>query len=163
MCAAISQSGETRDVFKAVCKADAAGLPVFSVVNAVGSLIARTTKLGAPYRPPARPSIRPSVHLSIRPSVRPSSRQAVSVATFLSTVTDLTESCARTTRSHHTRTHRCLSQCREGERSRQYQSIHKPGHRTGANHTMVSTAARRRLSGLYRIRCVLVHVRPSLS
>jgi len=44
--AAISQSGETRDVFKAVTKAEKAGLPVFSVVNAVGSLIARTTKLG---------------------------------------------------------------------------------------------------------------------
>jgi glucosamine 6-phosphate synthetase-like amidotransferase/phosphosugar isomerase protein len=71
MRAAISQSGETRDVFKAVCKADAAGLPVFSVVNAVGSLIARTTKLGAPYGP----------------SVQQAGRQAVS-ATFLSTVTD---------------------------------------------------------------------------
>merc|ERR1711939_665915 len=35
--AAISQSGETRDVFKAVTKAEKAGLPVFSVVNAVGS------------------------------------------------------------------------------------------------------------------------------
>jgi glucosamine--fructose-6-phosphate aminotransferase (isomerizing) len=43
---AISQSGETRDVFKAVIKAEEAGITSFSVVNAVGSLIARTTKLG---------------------------------------------------------------------------------------------------------------------
>eukprot|EP00968_Pinguiococcus_pyrenoidosus_P024564 scaffold4847_cov265-Pinguiococcus_pyrenoidosus.AAC.8 len=43
---AISQSGETRDVFRSVREAEAQGMTVFSVVNAVGSLIARTTRLG---------------------------------------------------------------------------------------------------------------------
>ncbi len=42
----ISQSGETKDVHRAVVKAQEMGLPTFSVVNAVGSLIARTTKIG---------------------------------------------------------------------------------------------------------------------
>ena len=43
---AISQSGETKDVHRAVLLARELGLPVFSVVNAVGSLIARTTGCG---------------------------------------------------------------------------------------------------------------------
>eukprot|EP00624_Nannochloropsis_granulata_P000322 evm.model.NODE_11275_length_10920_cov_26.960257.2 len=43
---AISQSGETKDVHRAVVLADRLGLPTMSVVNTVGSLIARTTKLG---------------------------------------------------------------------------------------------------------------------
>lgn len=43
---AISQSGETKDVHRAVVLADRMGLPTMSVVNTVGSLIARTTKLG---------------------------------------------------------------------------------------------------------------------
>mmetsp|Transcript_32795 Transcript_32795/g.103813 ORF Transcript_32795/g.103813 Transcript_32795/m.103813 type:complete len:339 (-) Transcript_32795:864-1880(-) len=43
---AVSQSGETRDVFRSVREAEGQGLPVFSVVNSVGSLIARTTRLG---------------------------------------------------------------------------------------------------------------------
>lgn len=43
---AVSQSGETKDVHRSVKQAINQGLPVFSVVNAVGSLIARTTKLG---------------------------------------------------------------------------------------------------------------------
>ena len=44
---AISQSGETKDVHRAVVLADRLGLPTLSVVNTVGSLIARTTMLGA--------------------------------------------------------------------------------------------------------------------
>lgn len=43
---AVSQSGETKDVHRAVVQAIKEGIPVLSVVNAVGSLIARTTKLG---------------------------------------------------------------------------------------------------------------------
>lgn len=43
---AVSQSGETKDVHRAVVSAEHMGLPCISVVNAVGSLIARTTKLG---------------------------------------------------------------------------------------------------------------------
>jgi glucosamine--fructose-6-phosphate aminotransferase (isomerizing) len=43
---AVSQSGETKDVHRAVVLADRLGLPTLSVVNTVGSLIARTTKLG---------------------------------------------------------------------------------------------------------------------
>lgn len=43
---AISQSGETKDVHRAVVLASQLGLPTLSVVNTVGSLIARTTKLG---------------------------------------------------------------------------------------------------------------------
>eukprot|EP00618_Florenciella_parvula_P031911 CAMPEP_0119468558 /NCGR_PEP_ID=MMETSP1344-20130328/2258_1 /TAXON_ID=236787 /ORGANISM="Florenciella parvula, Strain CCMP2471" /LENGTH=656 /DNA_ID=CAMNT_0007501039 /DNA_START=11 /DNA_END=1981 /DNA_ORIENTATION=- len=43
---AVSQSGETKDVHRAVVAAESMGLPCISVVNAVGSLIARTTKLG---------------------------------------------------------------------------------------------------------------------
>merc|ERR1719453_3034809 len=43
---AVSQSGETKDVHRAVVAAENQGLPCISVVNAVGSLIARTTKLG---------------------------------------------------------------------------------------------------------------------
>ncbi|HRH31769.1 MAG TPA: glutamine--fructose-6-phosphate transaminase (isomerizing) [bacterium] len=42
----ISQSGETKDVHRAVILAQEMGVPVFSVVNAVGSLIARTTQCG---------------------------------------------------------------------------------------------------------------------
>lgn len=42
----ISQSGETKDVHRAVVMAQELGLPTFSVVNAVGSLIARATKCG---------------------------------------------------------------------------------------------------------------------
>jgi glucosamine--fructose-6-phosphate aminotransferase (isomerizing) len=42
----ISQSGETKDVHRAVILAQDIGIPVFSVVNAVGSLIARTTQCG---------------------------------------------------------------------------------------------------------------------
>jgi glucosamine--fructose-6-phosphate aminotransferase (isomerizing) len=42
----ISQSGETKDVHRAVIQAQELGIPVFSVVNAVGSLIARTTQCG---------------------------------------------------------------------------------------------------------------------
>ena len=42
----ISQSGETKDVHRAVIMAQELGVPVFSVVNAVGSLIARTTQCG---------------------------------------------------------------------------------------------------------------------
>ncbi len=42
----ISQSGETKDVHRAVQHAQNAGIPVFSVINAVGSLIARSTKCG---------------------------------------------------------------------------------------------------------------------
>jgi glucosamine--fructose-6-phosphate aminotransferase (isomerizing) len=43
---AVSQSGETKDVQRSVVQAIKEGVPVLSVVNAVGSLIARTTKLG---------------------------------------------------------------------------------------------------------------------
>lgn len=42
----ISQSGETKDVHRAVVMAQEHHVPVFSVVNAVGSLIARTTQCG---------------------------------------------------------------------------------------------------------------------
>lgn len=42
----VSQSGETKDVHRVVVTAQSLGLTVVSVVNAVGSLIARTTKLG---------------------------------------------------------------------------------------------------------------------
>lgn len=42
----VSQSGETKDVIRVVNTAIDRGLTVASVVNAVGSLIARTTKLG---------------------------------------------------------------------------------------------------------------------
>lgn len=42
----VSQSGETKDVHRVVNLAMEKQLPVMSVVNAVGSLIARTTKLG---------------------------------------------------------------------------------------------------------------------
>lgn len=42
----VSQSGETKDVARVVNNAMEHGLTVLSVVNAVGSLIARTTKLG---------------------------------------------------------------------------------------------------------------------
>ncbi|KAJ8604796.1 hypothetical protein CTAYLR_001070 [Chrysophaeum taylorii] len=43
---AISQSGETKDVQRSLKYAEEAGVLAFSVVNNVGSLIARTTKLG---------------------------------------------------------------------------------------------------------------------
>lgn len=42
----ISQSGETKDVHRALSIAENKNIPVFSVVNAVGSLIARTTQCG---------------------------------------------------------------------------------------------------------------------
>ena len=42
----VSQSGETRDVYNVVNAAMNEGVTVMSVINAVGSLIARTTKLG---------------------------------------------------------------------------------------------------------------------
>jgi glutamine---fructose-6-phosphate transaminase (isomerizing) len=42
----ISQSGETKDVHRCVVNAQKEGVPVFSVINAVGSLIPRTTKCG---------------------------------------------------------------------------------------------------------------------
>jgi glucosamine--fructose-6-phosphate aminotransferase (isomerizing) len=42
----VSQSGETKDVHRVVCNAMDKGVTVLSVVNGVGSLIARTTKLG---------------------------------------------------------------------------------------------------------------------
>jgi len=42
----VSQSGETKDVARVVKNAMEKGVAVMSVVNAVGSLIARTTKLG---------------------------------------------------------------------------------------------------------------------
>lgn len=42
----ISQSGETLDVQRAVVLAEDLGIPKFSIVNSVGSLIARTTKCG---------------------------------------------------------------------------------------------------------------------
>lgn len=43
---AISQSGETKDVLRALQYSEESGVLAFSVVNVVGSLIARTTKLG---------------------------------------------------------------------------------------------------------------------
>ena len=42
----VSQSGETKDVHRVVKAAMEKDITVMSVVNAVGSLIARTTKLG---------------------------------------------------------------------------------------------------------------------
>jgi len=42
----ISQSGETKDVHRAVKIAQDLGVPVISIVNSVGSLIARETQLG---------------------------------------------------------------------------------------------------------------------
>lgn len=42
----VSQSGETKDVQRVVTQAQRTGLTVMSVVNTVGSLVARTTKLG---------------------------------------------------------------------------------------------------------------------
>lgn len=42
----ISQSGETKDVHRAVVNAQKEDVPVFSVINSVGSLIARATKCG---------------------------------------------------------------------------------------------------------------------
>lgn len=43
---AVSQSGETKDVFRAVKIGEDVGVPRISVVNVVGSLIARTTGIG---------------------------------------------------------------------------------------------------------------------
>ncbi len=43
---AVSQSGETKDVFRAVKVGEDVGVPCISVVNVVGSLIARSTGLG---------------------------------------------------------------------------------------------------------------------
>jgi glucosamine--fructose-6-phosphate aminotransferase (isomerizing) len=43
---AVSQSGETKDVHRAIKTADEVGVPCISAVNVVGSLIARTTGLG---------------------------------------------------------------------------------------------------------------------
>lgn len=43
---AVSQSGETKDVYRAVRVAEEVGLPCLSIVNVVGSLIARTTGMG---------------------------------------------------------------------------------------------------------------------
>lgn len=43
---AVSQSGETKDVHRAVKVAEEKGVPCISVVNVVGSLISRTTGLG---------------------------------------------------------------------------------------------------------------------
>ena len=42
----VSQSGETKDVQRVVTASMGKGITTLSVVNAVGSLIARTTKLG---------------------------------------------------------------------------------------------------------------------
>lgn len=42
----VSQSGETKDVIRVVKQAMDKDIPVMSVVNAVGSMIARTTKMG---------------------------------------------------------------------------------------------------------------------
>lgn len=42
----ISQSGETKDVHRVVVNAEKSGIPCFSIVNAVGSLIARQTECG---------------------------------------------------------------------------------------------------------------------
>lgn len=43
---AVSQSGETKDVHRAVLLAQSLNIPRFSIVNVVGSLIARTTNCG---------------------------------------------------------------------------------------------------------------------
>jgi len=43
---AVSQSGETKDVHRAVKIGDEVGVPCLSVVNVVGSLTARTTGMG---------------------------------------------------------------------------------------------------------------------
>jgi len=43
---ALSQSGETKDVYKALVISEELAVPRFSVVNTVGSLIARTTSCG---------------------------------------------------------------------------------------------------------------------
>ena len=43
---AVSQSGETKDVLRCVQKAMGHDVTALSVVNSVGSIIARTTKLG---------------------------------------------------------------------------------------------------------------------
>lgn len=43
---AVSQSGETKDVYRAVKLGEEQGVPCISVVNVVGSLIARSTGLG---------------------------------------------------------------------------------------------------------------------
>jgi len=42
----ISQSGETKDVHRVLVMADDLGIPTFSVVNIVRSLIARSTSCG---------------------------------------------------------------------------------------------------------------------
>jgi glucosamine--fructose-6-phosphate aminotransferase (isomerizing) len=42
----LSQSGETKDVHRVLIMAEELNIPIFSVVNIVGSLIARTTKCG---------------------------------------------------------------------------------------------------------------------
>ena len=42
----LSQSGETKDVHRCVVMAQQFNVPVFSIVNVVGSLIARSTKIG---------------------------------------------------------------------------------------------------------------------
>jgi len=42
----ISQSGETKDVHRVVVAANEANVPTFSIINVVGSLIARTTRCG---------------------------------------------------------------------------------------------------------------------
>ncbi len=42
----ISQSGETKDVHRVLSMTEELDLPRFSVVNAVGSLIARSTNCG---------------------------------------------------------------------------------------------------------------------
>eukprot|EP00455_Lapot_gusevi_P042359 TRINITY_DN5010_c0_g2_i4.p1 TRINITY_DN5010_c0_g2~~TRINITY_DN5010_c0_g2_i4.p1 ORF type:complete len:473 (-),score=186.99 TRINITY_DN5010_c0_g2_i4:58-1476(-) len=42
----VSQSGETKDVHRALTLAQSLDVPSFSVINSVGSLIARTTKCG---------------------------------------------------------------------------------------------------------------------
>eukprot|EP00743_Colponemidia_sp_Colp-15_P012002 GILK01013521.1.p1 GENE.GILK01013521.1~~GILK01013521.1.p1 ORF type:complete len:357 (-),score=68.56 GILK01013521.1:67-1002(-) len=42
----LSQSGETKDVHRAVVTAEQADIPRFSIINSVGSLIARTTGCG---------------------------------------------------------------------------------------------------------------------
>jgi len=42
----LSQSGETKDVHRCVVMANEQNIPTFSIINVVGSLIARTTKCG---------------------------------------------------------------------------------------------------------------------
>jgi glucosamine--fructose-6-phosphate aminotransferase (isomerizing) len=42
----VSQSGETKDTHRALKVANEASAPTFSIVNQVGSLIARTTNCG---------------------------------------------------------------------------------------------------------------------